>query len=465
MVDTKYTVNDSPTGIPCHARDELERRLLRKLDLRMSILLVLNTLNLIDRTNISNARLQGFEKDLHLHGQQYATTLSILFVGYITMQVPGNMVLHWLEKPSIIIPSCMLAWGTIYTGVVVARLFLGFAEAPFLPGVVFLISKWYKRDEVALRIALVSFGFFLSSAFGSLFAAAILHGMQDKLGQAAWRWLFYIEGGITIVVAICAMFILPDFPHNTRWITPEERALIISRLAEDGYGKDDELGKQTTMQGLRDAVCDWKVWWFSVAALFQIVAQSFLTYFPTLCATLGYDTTVTLLLCAPPWVFAGIVAFVFAWYSDKKRRRYKYFVCSNAFCALGFIMSIFTMNKAARYISLFLMAPVVSGYLVLLGWINNTFAREPAKRAVAIAMMNSLGQIGNIIGSYVWPSSWGPTYRYSYAVCIATLVVSTGMFGGMHLHLRHLNEQIERNERDVNDIKELREPIGFRYLT
>ncbi|KAG1868301.1 major facilitator superfamily domain-containing protein [Suillus subalutaceus] len=321
-VDTIDTINDLPKDVPCHARDDLEKRLLRKLDLRMSILLILFALNLIDRTNISNARLQGFEKDLHLHGQQYATTLSILFVGYIIMQLPGNMFLHWLERPSIIIPCCMLVWGAIsvltgtaknYDEIVVARFFLGFAEAPFFPGMIFLVSKWYKRDEVALRIALVTCGSSLSSAFGSLLASAILHG------------------GVTILVAICAIFILPDFPHNTRWMTPEERALAISRLVEDGYSEVDELGKQTTMQGVRDAVSDWKVWWFSVAAMFQLVGQSFFGYFPTLCATLGYDTTVTLLLCAPPWVFATMVGFAFAWYSDKKQKRYKFFVISNAF--------------------------------------------------------------------------------------------------------------------------------------
>ncbi|KAG1734636.1 MFS general substrate transporter [Suillus lakei] len=439
----------------------------------MSMILVLYTLNLIDRSSVSNARLQGFEKDLHLRGQQYATTLSILYVGYIIMQVPGNLFLHWLERPAVFIPSCMIVWGTIsvltgittnYTGAVVARFFLGFAEAPFFPGAVFLVSGWYKLDEVALRIALVSCGSCLSSAFGSLFASAILHGMQDKLDQAAWRWLFYIEGGITILVAICAMFILPDFPHNTRWLTPEERALAISRLAENGYGKVDELGKRTTMQGLWDAVSDWKVWWFAVAIMFQLVGQSFFIYFPTLCATLGYDTTVTLLLCAPPWVFAGMVAFALTWYSDKKQRRYKYFVVSNALAALGFIMSISTMNKAVRYISLFLMTQVLAGSLVLWGWISNTFIREPAKRAVAIALINALGQIGNVVGSYVWPSNWGPTYRYSYVVCFAALVVSTAMFGGMYLYLRHLNEQIERNERDAKDVKELRDPIGFRYV-
>lgn len=383
------------------------------------------------------------------------------------------MFLHWLERPAIFIPCCMIVWGAIsvsigaatnYTGVLVARFFLGFVEGPFLPGALFLISGWYKPDEIATRTALVSSGISISSAFGSLFASGILHGMQGKLGQAAWRWLFYIEGGITILVAVCAFFILPDFPHNTKWLTPEERALAISRLLGDGYGKPDVLGKRTTMQGLWDAVSDWKVWWFSVAFMIQYIAQSFFAYFPTLCATLGYDATTTLLLCAPPWVFATIVAFALTWYSDKKQRRYRYFVASNAVGSLAFIISIFTMNKAARYISLFLMAQLIAGYLVLWGWVNNTFAREPAKRAVAIALMNGMGQIGNIVGSYAWPSNWGPTYRYSYAVSIGAIGISTVMLGGMHFYLKHLNEQIEKSELDAKDIKKLPGPIGFRYL-
>jgi hypothetical protein len=37
----------------------------------------------------SNARLAGFEKDLHLHGSQYPTILSIIYVGFCIMQVPA----------------------------------------------------------------------------------------------------------------------------------------------------------------------------------------------------------------------------------------------------------------------------------------------------------------------------------------------------------------------------------------
>ncbi|OAX40255.1 MFS general substrate transporter [Rhizopogon vinicolor AM-OR11-026] len=470
--DAIYTIEDVPTGTPNHAHDDLERKLLRKLDLRMSIIVVIYTLNYIDRSNATNARLQGFEQDLHLQGQQYSTVLSILFVGYIIMQVPANMFLYWLERPSLTLPACMVVWGAIsaltgitknYTDILLARFFLGFAEAPFYPGVLFLISGWYKRDELALRAALVSCGIPISSGFGALIASGILQGMEGKLGQAAWRWLFYIEGGITVSIAICAIFILPDFPHNTRWLTPEERALAISRLAKDGDG-GTALGKRTSIQGLWDAVSDWKVWWFAAAFIVQLTGQSFYIYFPTLSATMGYDTTVSLLLCAPPWVFSTIAAFGLSRYSDKKQKRYRYYVASNALTALGFIISIFTMNTAARYLSLFLMAQVYAGYMVLWGWINNTFAGEPAKRAVAVALINCLANIGNIIGSYVWQSSWGPTYRNSYGVCLAMLCLSTGMFGGMHLYLKHLNEQMERKERGAKDDESLRDPIRFRYL-
>ncbi|KAG0708667.1 major facilitator superfamily domain-containing protein [Suillus ampliporus] len=211
---------------------------------------------------------------------------------------------------------------------------------------------------VQARRTLVSCGSVLSAGFGALFASGILQGMPGKLSQAAWRWLFYIEGGATIVVAISAIFILPDFPHNTRWLTPEERALAISHLAEDGHGRVDVVGKRTTMQGLRDAMSDWNFvsrWWLSLAQRIQFVALSFVICFPTIAATLGYDTTVTLLLSAPPWVLATITSFTLSRYSDKKRKRYIYFLASCATAALGFIVSICMMNLAALFFESSLM--------------------------------------------------------------------------------------------------------------
>ncbi|KIK35102.1 hypothetical protein CY34DRAFT_96688 [Suillus luteus UH-Slu-Lm8-n1] len=462
---------DVASGLSSHARDDLERRLVRKLDLRMSVIVLLYALNYVDRANASNARLAGFEKDLHLHGSQYPTILSIIYVGFCIMQVPANMFLHWLERPAILIPGCMIIWGIVstltgsYIGVLLARFFLGVAEAPFFPGAIFLISGWYKRDELAVRTTLVICGSVLSAGFGSLFASGILTSMQGVLGQAAWRretWLFYIEGGATIAVAICAVFILPNFPHNTRWLTPEERSLAISRLANDCNERIDGPEKRTTVQGLWDALSDWKVWWFAAALIVDYIVLSFVIYLPTIVATLGYDTTVTLLLVAPPSVLATIGAFTLSRYSDRTQQRFICIFASNSIAALGFTISICTMNMVARYTSLFLIAQIAAGQIVLWAWVNNTFARQPAKRAVAIALISAMSAVGNIAGSFVWPLNWGPTYRYSYAICLAALGVSTVMLGVMHLHLKRENEQIERNERDAGNI--LQDPVKFRYL-
>ena len=187
---------------------------------------------------------------------------------------------------------------------------MGFLEAAFFPGAVFLLSKWYKRSELGTRIALLYCGNIISNAFGSLLASGILDGMEGKLGQAAWRWLFFIEGSLTISVALWAIFILPDFPSTTRWLSPEERCLAMKRMEEDagvGDEKQTEEGGQTT--GLRLAFRDWKVWWMSLMMTNIIITLSFNSWFPTLSATMGFNRTVTLLLCAPPFVLSAIVTY------------------------------------------------------------------------------------------------------------------------------------------------------------
>lgn len=118
------------------------------------------------------------------------TLLSILYVGYIIMQIPSNMFLNYIGKPSLYLPACMTIWGVIsaLTGIttkfveaLLARFFLGFVEAGFVPGAVFLISKWYKRDEIGVRLAIL-----FCNAFGALIASGILAKMNGVRGQAAW---------------------------------------------------------------------------------------------------------------------------------------------------------------------------------------------------------------------------------------------------------------------------------------
>jgi len=159
-------------------------------------------------------------------------------------------------------------------------------------------------------------------------ASGILSGMQGKQGHVAWRsvallrelsilthvhfrWLFYIGGALTMLVAVIAIFVLPDFPPNSHWfLTSEEMRLAELRMQED-VGIDDSDGVQCTgsrVPGLLEALSDWRVYWLALALASLVVSLSFNAFFPTLTATLGYSPTVTLLLCAPPWIFATMAA-------------------------------------------------------------------------------------------------------------------------------------------------------------
>ncbi|EKM59840.1 uncharacterized protein PHACADRAFT_115106 [Phanerochaete carnosa HHB-10118-sp] len=451
-------------------RKKLERKLLRKLDMRMSILVVIYILNYIDRNNASAARLRGFEADLHLKGQQFATILSILYVGYILMQIPSNMLLNYTGRPSIYLPCCMMIWGTIscltgvttnFVGALLTRFFLGFVEAAFFPGALFLLSKWYTRNELGMRTALLSCGSLISNAFGSLIASGILDGMQGKLGHAAWRWLFYIEGALTIFAAICAIFILPDFPTTShRWLSPLEVKLAERRMLEDvGVGDEAETETGGPLHGLMQAITDWKVWWLALTLTSMVIFLSFNAFFPTLAATMGYSTTVTLLLCAPPWAFATLVAFGVARHSDATGERFWHVALPLAGGLVGCVLATATMHTAARYVALFLLAQAYAAFIVFLAWVANSVPRPPGKRAVALALVNAFSQLGNVAGSYVWPSAWGPSYRSSYAICIATNGLAIVMCFVFKRHLETLNRRAEEREREQGG------PKGFRYIT
>ncbi|KAF8165387.1 MFS general substrate transporter [Crassisporium funariophilum] len=458
-----------------HNREILERSLLRKLDRRMSILILIYILNYIDRNNASAARLRGFEEDLHLKGSQFATILSILYIGYILMQIPSNMFLNYFGKPSKYLPWCMIIWGalsvctgftTSFFGALCTRFLLGFVEAAFFPGALFLISKWYKRNELSERTALLACGILLSNAFGSLIASGILDSMEGVLGYAAWRWLFFVEGSATIIVAIWSLYILPDFPESkASWLTPSEQALAIQRMAEDAgvsgeslvesYASESSLGQ---WPGLRLAVYDWKVWWLALSLTSMVVSLSFNAYFPTLGATLGYGPTKTLLLCAPPWLFATGVAVTLSRHSDKSGERCKHIISSLCVGLVGFILAMSTMNTMIRYLSLFLMAQSYAGFIVFLAWASGSVAHPPAKRAVALALINCVSQLGNVAGSYVWPSSWGPSYNLSYSICILTSALSITMCYIFRRHLAGLNHKREKLEADRGEVK------GYRYM-
>ncbi|KAG6329091.1 hypothetical protein ID866_9997 [Astraeus odoratus] len=398
-------------------------------------------------------------------GHQFNTLVSVLFIGYMVMRVPSNMLLNRIAKPSVYFSCSIFSWGLFsigtgsYHAALVSRLLLGFSEASFYPGVIFLLSRWYKRDELGLRMAYLACSSLTSKVLGSLAASGILAVMESKFGIPAWRWLFLIEGGFTCVIAVVGFHVIPDFPNTpVSWLTAEEQMLAQKRVEEDLRGTED-LAKTFQGSGLIQAAMDSKVWNLAIAMAALNATLSFGTFFPTLASTMGYSASVTLLLCAPPWTLGAATSFLVMQRSDATRNRFWYIVGPLSMGIIGFVLAISTMNTSVRYISLFFMAQSTVSYTVLLAWVSNSMPESTSKRAVAIAIVSLAGTIGDIGASYLWPATWGPTYTKSYLGCIFLSCIAIFMLWVYRLHLINLNAKAEMNERTM-DL-----PPGFRYIT
>ncbi|PLB44933.1 MFS general substrate transporter [Aspergillus steynii IBT 23096] len=168
-----------------------EKRLKRKLDVRLLLCVwVIFVMNYLDRNNIAAAKVAGIATSLNLTSTQYATAVAILFAGYVLMQLPSNIFLAHL-RPSIYLPTCMAIWGMLSAlvgachnagGLYALRFLLGFVEAAFYPGALFLISSWYKRKEMGVRSAFLFSGSQLGSAFSGLIGAGIESGLNGARG-------------------------------------------------------------------------------------------------------------------------------------------------------------------------------------------------------------------------------------------------------------------------------------------
>lgn len=177
-------------------------------------------------------------------------------------------------KPSIYLPVIMTIWGVLtcimsvikdYHHLVILRIFVGVFEAGFAPGVLLILSSWYKPEEQSKRFGVYMSAAILSGAFGGLLAGAITGGLEGAHGIRGWKWLFIVEGVATIGIAIISSFVLLDFPANSARLNERERAIAIARLQTGGVQTRTE-GEEKIGHGeaFLLACKEWKVWGFIV---------------------------------------------------------------------------------------------------------------------------------------------------------------------------------------------------------
>lgn len=269
------------------------------------------------------------------------------------------------------------------------------------------------------------------------------------------QWLYIIEGSITCFIGLIIIFVLPDFPSTWKRLSPEMKHVANRRLAIDAAEADeDEAGSMSQYKGFKLAMTDSKTYILAIAYMCITGAAGFQNFFPTLTATLGYDHIVSLLLCAPPYVFMVFYSFAHSVVSDRLGHRFWFFMYPIPLTIIGWIIFMTTNSFGPRYFSLFLMVFVFAMNGTCYAWIASAIPRPPAKRAAAFAFINSIGNSASIWTPFTYRDQDKPHYRLALGICIGLQVVAACMGLLLRIVLTRQNKRLERMENEDTPLTE-----------
>jgi hypothetical protein len=227
-----------------------------------------------------------------------------------------------------------------------------------------------------------------------------------------WQWFFIIEGAASILVAAAAYFLLPSWPHNTKWLSQEESEMAQYRVQVSNGGHDEVNGG--TWDGLKDAARDPFTWYFCLMHFSLVTAQSFKDFLPSvrlflfkqsrpnhayanihsqIMDTFGFNKLTTYLVQAPPYAIAYAAACGFAYTSGRYQESFWHIVIPIIFSAVGCATLIGTLNVGARYFGLILLiSGTYSGLNLQLSWETTLVPAPRSKKAALIAIANCISQ-------------------------------------------------------------------------
>ncbi|KAL4734084.1 major facilitator superfamily domain-containing protein [Aspergillus similis] len=436
----------------------IEKKLVRKIDLLILPMIALSFfLSVIDRGNYGAARLQHLESDLHMSGSEFQAALSVFYVGAILFGVPSNMLLNHFGRPSLHIGLAVLSWGTItsctaavnnFGGMMACRTILGIAEAPIQAGLLFYLSKWYKKTELSLRISICLSAGLVAAASGPLIAAGVLSGLDGARGLSAWRWLYLIEGIVSICGGFALIAFLPDFPHTWTALTPNVREVAIRRLTLDASETDLDGADISAFDGVKLALRDEKLYILTFIQLCTIVCIGSQSFYPTMTATLGYSHVISLLLVAPPYFFTTIHCCIHSYLSDRSGRRFWYAIYPAPFAVAGFAIYMSPVTSfGARYFSLFLMLSVYSMNMTVNAWCATAIPRPPAKRAAAYGFLTIIPYSGSIWAPFTYRNEDLPYFRLALGINAGMMVAAAALSILLRVIMVQANLQLDEEER------------------
>ncbi|KAJ5635812.1 allantoate permease, partial [Penicillium longicatenatum] len=393
-------------------------------------------LKYLDLQNVTNAYLSGMEEDLEMYGNQLVTSTSIFTVGYVIGQIPCNLLLTRVS-PRWVIPSLEVGWGIAtmcmssvktYKALYGLRFLVGIFESGFYPGIHYLLGSWYTPREIGKRAMI----FWLAGSIGTIFSgflqAAAYTNLDGVEGRAGWRWLFIIDGIITLPLALAGFLFFPNLPQSgkkTWWTSEEEHNLSVRRMKAIG-----RAGKQPwTMAKVKRILSSWHTYLLPLCyivwnnGIAQLGMGYWLKSFNATPAPVPGTSYSVAQIDNLPLITTAIfivVAFIWGFLSDGPCKGLRWpFIYAGAIITLIFDVLLRQMplytNIPGRTVVYWLSFIGNGAGPLILSWINEICSADTEKRALIIALANDLAYVVQAVApNFVWKTTAFPAAKEGY---------------------------------------------------
>ncbi|TVY91877.1 putative transporter [Lachnellula willkommii] len=361
------------------------KKVLKKIDLRvLSILMVTYVLQYLDKNCVNIASVYGLKKDTHLKGQDYS----------------------WLSF-------------------------------------VLLISMFYTTGEQPLRLEAYYSTIGIATMFSGLIGYAVGH---INTGLSKWKYIFLIFGAITMSWGILILFLLPDSPSTTRFLSPRERAVAVERVAANRQGIKNRTFK---MYQAKQMIVDPKTWILFIMALSSQIPTAAVTSFASInIASFGFDTLGTQYMLIPGGAVQLFGMLLGGWVATRwPGTRCAVMVVANTVCIIGsgLLVGLPSENKWGRLVALWLCYSQNLGFSMSLTMISSNVAGYTKKQLTAAVIF--IGWCaGNIAGPQTFITDEAPGYHTAYLAMLVAYSIKLVMVFVLYVHMYMFNRKRDREQ-------------------
>ncbi|CAH0027228.1 unnamed protein product [Clonostachys rhizophaga] len=353
-----------------------ERRLLLKVDLTILTFGCLGTfIKYIDKANLTSAFVSGMKEDMSLYGNEMNYANTAYSVANILALWPCNLALTRCN-PRWFIPFLEIAWTIVTLGqafmhtptqMYVLRFILGVFETGHFSAMIYLCGAWYRKTELAKRVAIIKCSTSIGPMFSSYLQSAAYTGLNGVHGRAGWRWLFIIDAVVSVGIIIPQFFFYPDVPAR------QQPDFIFTH--EVG-----EAGSNSICHMPQDSMAYWFKAWNSIKPNSYSGAE--INNYTT-----GIGGVIVVLM------------LIFAWLSDSvlRGRRWPLLVVggiiTSAVCFTLAATPVFPQNKAFRWFLYYNTNWAFAANSMYWSWAQDTRSGDPATRAFGAAGLNVVSYV------------------------------------------------------------------------